>query len=132
MDITSIGGQAASNWTTDRTLGKDEFLRLFVAQLRAQNPLSPMDSTEFTAQLAQFSSLEQLNNISRGTERLLISQLSLQNTLSAGLIGKDVRFDESGFHTVKGISFDEFGTSVILENGSKVLIGNILEIQGGN
>jgi flagellar basal-body rod modification protein FlgD len=44
-------------------MGKDDFLNLLVTQLQHQDPLNPAESTEFTAQLAQFSSLEQLSNI---------------------------------------------------------------------
>ena len=47
----------------DNILGKNDFLHLLVTQLQHQDPLNPAESTEFTAQLAQFSSLEQLNNI---------------------------------------------------------------------
>ncbi len=44
-------------------LGKNDFLKLLVAQLEAQNPLDPQKAEDFSAQLAQFSSLEQLTNV---------------------------------------------------------------------
>ncbi len=47
----------------DTVMGKEDFLMLLVAQLQNQDPLSPDDPTEFTAQLAQFSSLEQLTSL---------------------------------------------------------------------
>jgi flagellar basal-body rod modification protein FlgD len=74
-----------------KSLGKEDFLRLLTVQLRAQNPLNPMDSTAFTAQLAQFSSLEQLTNINGQLTNLASSQTSLQNTMAVGLIGKRVK-----------------------------------------
>ena len=77
--------------TTGKILGKDEFLQLFTTQLRFQNPLNPMDSTEFTAQLAQFSSLEQLTNINEQMNDLVLFQNSLQNTLATTLIGRKVK-----------------------------------------
>jgi flagellar basal-body rod modification protein FlgD len=77
--------------STTRTLGKDDFLKLFVMQLRFQNPLNPVNNTEFTAQLAQFSSLEQLNNINTQLHDLLLFQNSLQNTLTNNLIGRMVK-----------------------------------------
>ncbi|MFA5536009.1 MAG: flagellar hook capping FlgD N-terminal domain-containing protein [Bacillota bacterium] len=48
----------------NKELGKDEFLKILVAQFRGQNPLEPLKDTEFIAQMAQFSSLEELQNIS--------------------------------------------------------------------
>jgi flagellar basal-body rod modification protein FlgD len=74
-----------------KSLGKEDFLRLLTVQLRAQNPLNPMDSTAFTAQLAQFSSLEQLTNINGQLTNMISSQTSLQNTMAVGLIGKRVK-----------------------------------------
>ncbi len=97
MDISSTTGTNQSNATATssggavKTLGKDDFLRLLTAQLKAQDPLNPMDSTGFTAQLAQFSSLEQLTNINTRLQNMAASQTSLQNTMAADLIGKKVR-----------------------------------------
>jgi flagellar basal-body rod modification protein FlgD len=96
MDIagTTSATQALTQaQTTNKTLGKEEFLKLFVTQLKAQDPLNPMDSTGFTSQLAQFSSLEQLTNISSGITNLMSFQSSLQNTMTTSLIGKKVKVD---------------------------------------
>jgi len=56
INTNTIPGSGSPQSTTD-VLGKDDFLQLLVTQLQNQDPLNPMDSTEFTAQLAQFSSL---------------------------------------------------------------------------
>lgn len=76
------------------TLGKDAFLKLLTAQLRFQDPLNAMKDTEFIAQMAQFSALEQMSNLNR---RLSLSQ-------AAGLLGREVELDdpETG-KAVKGV-----------------------------
>lgn len=67
--------------TTAGSLGRDEFLKMLLAQLQNQDPLNPQDATEFTAQLATFSMLEQLIEIQSGigrVERLLEDTLASQ------------------------------------------------------
>ncbi len=80
------------------TVGKDDFLRLFTAQLRYQNPLNPMDGTEFTAQLAQFSSLEQLVNMGNTLDSILSYQDSLNNAFATNLMGKMIKAEGDRVH----------------------------------
>ena len=76
-------------------LDKDDFLKLLIMQLRHQDPLSPLEGTEFAAQLAHFSSVEQLSNINTNLlhsidANFVLSQ-SINNALSATFIGQEVR-----------------------------------------
>jgi len=75
-------------------MGKEEFLELLVTQLRHQDPLNPMDSTQFASQLAEFSSLEQMLNVSESMEALSESTsmmaLSVNTNLAASLLGNEV------------------------------------------
>jgi len=72
-------------------MDKDAFLELLVTQLQYQDPLNPMDSTAFTSQLAQFSSLEQLNNVNENLEYSQLYQSSINNSQAVSFIGKDIR-----------------------------------------
>ncbi len=91
-DIEGIIGSSSESLQTlqTSTMGKDDFLKMMIAQLQHQDPLNPLDGTDFTAQLAQFSSLEQLSNVNTQLETLGLYQSSLNNAQSISLIGKDV------------------------------------------
>jgi flagellar basal-body rod modification protein FlgD len=106
ISITPIETSASSTETQtsapNEILGKDDFLNLLVTQLQHQDPLNPAESTEFTAQLAQFSSLEQLNNINDNLKNMAMFQTSVTNSQAVSYIGKEI--------TAKG-------NSVQLENG---------------
>lgn len=74
-----------------KELGQDAFLQLLVTQLRHQDPLNPMDSTQFTAQLAQFASLEQLTQANKSLENVLIAQVANTNLAATSLVGKTIK-----------------------------------------
>ncbi len=78
-------------------MGKEDFLTLLVAQLKNQDPLSPDDPTEFTAQLAQFSSLEQLHNLNDSMQALATAQGSSEKLAALSLIGQNISYYGSAF-----------------------------------
>ncbi|WP_320056021.1 flagellar hook assembly protein FlgD [Desulfuromonas thiophila] len=78
-------------------LGKDDFLLLMVEQLKNQDPMNPADATEFTAQLAQFSSLEQLFNINDSLDNLSGSTAEMQRLSALSMIGSDIVTQASNF-----------------------------------
>jgi flagellar basal-body rod modification protein FlgD len=90
--VTSTAGTANAVATTSskNVIGKDEFLKMLIAQLKNQDPLNPLDGTAFTAQLAQFSSLEQLQNINTQLSAFTRQQQSLSSAQAVTLIGKEV------------------------------------------
>jgi len=71
-------------------LGKNDFLKLLVAQLEAQNPLDPQKAEDFSAQLAQFSSLEQLTNVNENLKQIESFESAVNNASLINLIGKNV------------------------------------------
>jgi len=95
MNISQVNGTSylpSTSSTTDisNQMGKDDFLKILVAQLQAQNPLDPQDPTEFTAQLAQFSSLEQLMNLNQTIQNLILYSASQSNNLALLFVGKNI------------------------------------------
>jgi len=84
-------GASANDASTDKALGRDDFLNLLVVQLRNQDPMDPMESAEFSAQLAQFSSLEQLTNMNDSMQILIDQQASAGNIQAVSYIGKHVK-----------------------------------------
>ena len=83
-------------------LGKDAFLKLLISQLQHQDPLNPADSTQFTAQLAQFSSLEQLSNINDNLNTLKMYEASINNAQAVSFIGKDIVFKGKSLQVTSG------------------------------
>lgn len=68
-------------------LGKDSFLKLLVTELKHQDPTKPMEDKQFIAQMAQFSSLEQMSNLNKETKNLIRSS---QSTEAYSLLGKNI------------------------------------------
>jgi flagellar basal-body rod modification protein FlgD len=94
--------QFPASTSTQGTLGKDDFLKLLVSQLQNQDPMNPMDGTQFASQLAQFSSVEQLQNINTTLQSSLnassLLNQSISNALSTTVIGKEVRAAGTSFN----------------------------------
>jgi len=76
-------------------LGKDDFLKLLMTQMKNQDPLSPTDNTAFVSQLAQFSSVEQMTSMNDTMGQLLIAQAGANQTNTASLVGKSVTVSDS-------------------------------------
>jgi len=108
--LSQAGGNYATPTTAGNVLGKDDFLQLLVAKMTNQDPMNPMEDSDFIAQLAQFSSLEQLSNMNENlTQDLqwnyLLSQ-TISNTMSTSLIGRTVRADSSMLYMETGGTSD--------------------------
>lgn len=90
-DITSTATTAASDaMKQELGMNKDDFLKLFIAQIQNQDPLSPQDPTEMMGQLAQMTQVEQGYNTATALNNLLTAQNNSLALSSVGLIGKDV------------------------------------------
>jgi len=96
--------QAGSTTSNTKSLGKEDFLKMLVAQLKNQDPLNPMDGTEFASQLAQFSSLEQLTNMNTQLENLGLYQTTTNNTQAVNLLGKVVTVNQGNQFQVDGLT----------------------------
>jgi flagellar basal-body rod modification protein FlgD len=107
MDATSIkslssptaGTQAAQSGKNSE-LGKDQFLKLFVAQLQHQDPMNPMQDQDFMGQMASFSTLEQVTNMASANEAMASN---LQLSQSVGLIGRTVTWTDADKATHTGV-----------------------------
>ncbi len=76
-------------------LGKDDFMKLMSAQLKYQDPISPMKNEQMAAQLAQFSALEQMMNVNNNLEKMAAGQKPSEHMIAASLIGKRVTTDSN-------------------------------------
>ncbi len=108
----STSNSSSAQSTNNQIMGKDDFMKMMVAQLQHQDPLNPMDGTQFASQLAQFSTLEQMQNLNTTMTAAVNANAqltqSVNNTLVATLIGRNVKLD---------------GNSVALNGQSSVSLG---------
>lgn len=121
-NVNTITGKTKSS-----ALGKDDFLKMLLAQLKNQDPLKPVDGTDFAAQLAQFTSIEQLTNMSTQLASLASSQAAMTNTTAIDLIGKQVTAGGGNTVTVSG---DTAQITYNLEKNAKQVTVNIYDASG--
>ncbi|WP_226034943.1 flagellar hook assembly protein FlgD [Aquibacillus saliphilus] len=124
--------------TTSSDLGKDEFMKILMAQLQNQDPLNPMEDKEFISQMATFSSLEQMMNMSSSITNLT-NNLSVSPVVQySNFIDKEVSYyhldENTGEKTelvtslVKSVSQKEGNAILELENGEKVYADEIEKV----
>ena len=111
-----------------KTLGQDEFLGLLVTQMRNQDPMKPVSDTEFIAQMAQFSSLEQTKAMSSDIAQLRQSNAFTQAT---ALMGKQVSLLSGENTFTKGIVTDlavKDGEVRLIINGKPYELGQVVSV----
>lgn len=109
-EIINSGSTSARNVSNE--LGKDDFLKLLITQLQYQNPLEPMDDQDFIAQIAQFSALEQMQNLNQ----------SFSYSMGFSLLGKRVSAAVTNEYTGKTSYVDGEVTSVYMQSGKVYLV----------
>ena len=135
----NVGGTqaaAAASSATARTapksstsdLGKDDFLKLMLAQLQHQDPLKPMDDTAFIAQTAQFNALDQMTKLNTTITALFNAQ---QITEASGMIGKTVSALDTDNKPVQGVvsaASVESGVAMLHVGSSRVQLDKVTAV----
>ena len=127
MQVENINKQLSGERTHKSELDKDDFLKILLTQLTHQDPTNPMEDREFIAQMAQFSSLEQMTNMNREFSRL---QSLLAANQAISLIGKSVEILD-GEKLVSGVVEEVSGFEYpqLLVNGKYYDISNIEKVR---
>lgn len=116
-------------------LGKDQFLKLLITQLKYQDPINPVQDQEFIAQLAQFSSLEQMQNLNTNLSDMMLAQQKLTALGQATqMIGQQVELQskegEHLFGKVSGVQFKD-GWPQIMVDGRLYDFTEVVAIREG-
>jgi flagellar basal-body rod modification protein FlgD len=105
-NVNAFNSTVGSGKKTGQELGKDDFLLLLIKQLSYQDPMSPMENTEFIAQMTQFSSLEQITNMAAEFSKLSTDFSRISELISGrdavGALGKRVELFD-GDRMVQGV-----------------------------
>ena len=124
----ATGNKKQANSTSNNSnLGKDDFLKLLVTQLRHQDPSDPVKDQKFIAQMAQFSSLEQMQNISQGVAKLANRQA--YTLVGQYVVGKDFTSGQKLEGTVQAVFFDSNKESFLRVNGRVMKISDLESIE---
>lgn len=117
--------------SVENILGKDDFLRLLVTELKYQNPLSPLDNKEFISQMAEFSSLEQLQNMNKSIEDIKTLQSLSQMNFAVNIINhRVVGYDDNG-NLVDGVVeniYFQYGAPYVVIGEKGVNLKNLIKI----
>ena len=105
QNSSSSGGISTIMQANGKAMGKEDFLKLLITQLKYQSPLEPMKNEQFVTQLAQFSSLEEIQNLNekfdQSTRSNVLMAQSIGNSMATTLIGRKVKIQTDQFQLSK-------------------------------
>ncbi len=147
--ISPLGVDSRGNPLTTghlKELGKDDFLQLLVTKLKNQDPLNPMQDEAFIADLAQFSSLEQLQNLNDSLSNSLdydyLQMQTINNTMATSLIGRNITASYSDIYLNStnqpeiGYTLDDYAANVRVSitdaDGNVVATRTVEDVAAGN
>lgn len=128
---SSVGQTTATSTSTTKSTSKDQFLKLFLAQLQNQNPLEPMQDRDFLMQLAQFTQVENVEEMTHTLQKL---QTLVTSTQATALLGKQVLALQEGEAVpvegkVSAIRFTADGVWLLVD-GKMVNVENVVQVNG--
>jgi flagellar basal-body rod modification protein FlgD len=126
---TQSSTNAATTSAAGKQMDENAFLNLLVTELKNQDPMNPMDNKDFIAQLAQFSSLQEMQNLNTSMKSFTQSQPMLQG---ASLIGRTVTASDSSTGdeitgVVKSVKFDS-GKTLLNVNGQDISLDTVTKM----
>ncbi|WP_040286860.1 flagellar hook assembly protein FlgD [Sporosarcina koreensis] len=141
-----INKQRDERKTGQGTLGKDDFMKLLIAQLQNQDPTNPMKDNEFIAQMAQFSSLEQTMNLAKAFEKFAETTNQSQLIQYNSFVGKDIKWHQvaeepdedgkpvitEGTGTIASVKYVNGSVIFTMADGQELSPGNISEVLSGS
>lgn len=122
------GTENKANERNTNALGKDDFLKLLITQLTHQDPMNPVDDKEFIAQMAQFSTLEQMQNMNSDFSQMK-SFTMIGKTVTATIINKATNEQELVQGTVDSVTIEN-GKSILSVNGKDVPVDSVISVEG--
>jgi flagellar basal-body rod modification protein FlgD len=139
-DLFLSSYQKKERKTGDSNLGKDDFLKILMTQLQNQDPTNPVEDKDFIAQMATFSTLEQMTNMSKSFETLAQRQNEANMITYQQMIGKEIKWHkiaedeegnsniEEGTGIVKSLLYDNGSAVFALTDGTILTPANISEV----
>ena len=134
-DASTYSASTSTSSTTSSALDKETFLKLLVTQMEYQDPLDPQDNSEYLAELAQFSALEQMTNVADSLSSISTLVENMDTSLLVGqlsnMIGKEIQWqttsivtgdDGQSYETTK--TFEGTISGVSISDGSPTLVVN--------
>lgn len=123
------GAKAEKPRVAKKTLDKDDFLRIMVTQMKHQDPTSPFKAEQFAGELAQYASVEQLQNINKSMSKLGNQNQPLERLAMTNMIGKTVTVDRERFQHDEGSTEAlSFNLSRDAENAKFVVVSELGEV----